>query len=96
MASNDKMTALKDAAHNLLTTLQKAEKTPGDIKVSIVPFAVDVNVGTDNVNASWIDWSDWEAENGTCSNSSYNKQEQLQVAGKDLDAAQRTACGTAA
>ena len=27
------MTALKEAAHNLLTTLKNAEKTPGDIKV---------------------------------------------------------------
>ena len=56
MASSGKMTALKEAAHNLLNTLKKAEKTPGDVKVSIIPFAVDVNVGTDNVNASWIDW----------------------------------------
>ena len=46
MASSNKMTELKKAAHNLLNTLKKAEKTPGDVKVSIVPFAVDVNVGT--------------------------------------------------
>ena len=69
MASSNKMTELKKAAHNLLDTLKKAEKTPGDIKVSIVPFAVDVNVGTGNVNASWIDWTDWDADNGTCSKS---------------------------
>jgi Flp pilus assembly protein TadG len=67
MNSSGKMTALKEAAHNLLDTLKKAEKTPGDIKVSIVPFAVDVNVGIDNVDAEWIDWEDWEARNGTCS-----------------------------
>jgi Flp pilus assembly protein TadG len=72
MDKSGKMTALKEAAHNLLTTLKSAEKTPGDIKVSIVPFAVDVNVGTGNVNATWIDWTDWEANNGTCSNSSYH------------------------
>ncbi len=48
---------------------------PGDIKVSIVPFAVDVNVGTGNVNADWIDWSDWEAKNGTCSKSSYSSSQ---------------------
>jgi len=74
MASSGKMTALKEAAHNLLTTLKNAEKTPGDIKVSIVPFAVDVNVGTGNVNAPWIDWTDWEAANGTCSKSSYHSK----------------------
>lgn len=72
MSSSNKMTELKTAAHNLLATLKTAEKTPGDIKVSIVPFAVDVNVGTGNVNADWIDWSDWESKNGTCSKSSYH------------------------
>ena len=74
MASSGKMTALKEAAHNLLTTLKNSEKTPGDIKVSIVPFAVDVNVGTGNVNANWINWTDWEAENGSCSKSSYHSK----------------------
>jgi len=74
MGSSNKMTELKNAAHALLTTLKNAEKVPGDIKVSIVPFAVDVNVGTGNVNANWIDWSDWEANNGTCSKSSYHNQ----------------------
>ena len=75
MSSANKMTELKAAAHNLLTTLKKAEKAPGDIKVSIVPFAVDVNVGTSNVNADWIDWTDWEANNGTCSKSSYSSSQ---------------------
>jgi Flp pilus assembly protein TadG len=67
MASSGKMTALKEAAHNLLDTLKKAEKTPGDVRVSIIPFAVDVNVGTDKVNEPWIDWEDWDERNGTCS-----------------------------
>jgi Flp pilus assembly protein TadG len=64
MSSNNKMVELKKAAKNLLTTLKKAEKAPGDIKISIVPFAVDVNVGTGSVEASWIDWSEWEDDNG--------------------------------
>jgi Flp pilus assembly protein TadG len=72
MSSSNKMTELKTAAHSLLTTLKSAEKVPGDIKVSIVPFAVDVNVGTANVNADWIDWTDWDSKNGTCSKSSYH------------------------
>lgn len=74
MSSSNKMTELKAAAHTLLTTLKNAEKAPGDIKVSIVPFAVDANVGTANVDAPWIDWTDWEAANGTCTNSNYNKK----------------------
>ena len=78
MAQSGKMTALKEAAHNLLTTLKNAEKTPGDIKVSIVPFAVDVDVGTSNVNATWIDWSDWEEVNGYCSNNNYSTKSSCQ------------------
>jgi Mg-chelatase subunit ChlD len=74
MASSGKMDALKTAAQNLLTTLQNAAQEPGDIKVSIIPFATDVSVGTGNVNANWIHWSDWEAANGTCSSSRYNKK----------------------
>ena len=74
MASSSKMTHLKTAAHNLLTTLQNAAKQPDDVKVAIVPFAVDVNVGTNHVNEPWIDWTDWEAANGTCSNSYYTKK----------------------
>jgi Flp pilus assembly protein TadG len=71
MAQSQKMTNLKTAAHNLLTTLKTAAKQPGDIKVAIVPFATDVNVGTSNVSAYWVDWTDWEAANGKCSSTSY-------------------------
>lgn len=74
MESSGKMDALKTAANNLLATLQKAAQNPGDIKVSIVPFATDVNVGAGNVDADWIDWSNWEAANGTCSNGYYSKK----------------------
>ena len=46
MSSNNKMTNLKTAAHNLLTTLKTAAKTDGDIKVAIIPFDTTVNLGT--------------------------------------------------
>ena len=78
MASSAKMTNLKTAAHNLLTTLQDAAKTPGDVKVAIVPFATDVNAGTGNVNATWIDWTDWDAANGSCSNNNYSTKSSCQ------------------
>ena len=71
MSSSNKMTQLKLAAKDLLKTLQNAAKKPDDIKVGIVPFATDVNVGADNKNASWIRWEEWEDSNGSCSNSSY-------------------------
>jgi uncharacterized protein YegL len=82
MASSNKMTNLQSAAHNLLTTLQNAAKQPDDIKVAIVPFATDVNVGTGYVNAPWIDWTEWEAVNGTCSNSSYKSKGSCESNGK--------------
>ena len=82
MASNAKMTNLKVAAHNLLTTLQNAANAPGDVQVAIVPFAVDVNVGTGHVDASWIDWTDWEDANGTCSKPSYTKKSSCVANGK--------------
>lgn len=62
MASNNKMTELKKAAKSLLTTLKNAAKSDGDVKVSIVPFAINVNVGTNNSNANWLDWSKWSGE----------------------------------
>jgi Mg-chelatase subunit ChlD len=65
MASANKMANLKTAATQLLTTLQGAAATPGDINVAIVPFAREVNVGSGNYNADWIDWSDWEDANGS-------------------------------
>jgi Flp pilus assembly protein TadG len=70
MSSSNKMTQLKTASKDLLKTLQNAAKKADDIKVGIVPFATDVNVGTNNKNASWIRWDEWEAENGSCSKSS--------------------------
>jgi Flp pilus assembly protein TadG len=82
MASSGKMTALKQAAHNLLTTLKNAEKTPGDIKISIVPFATDVNVGTGNVDAPWIEWTDWDIANGSCSNNNYSTKSSCTSHGK--------------
>lgn len=74
MQSSNKMTELKKAAKNLITTLKNAAKNPGDVKVSIIPFHVQTKVGTSNVNASWLRWDLWEAENGSCNKSGYNTQ----------------------
>jgi Flp pilus assembly protein TadG len=74
MQQSQKMTNLKASAHNLLTTLQNAAKQPGDIQVAIIPFDTDVNAGTGNAGAYWIDWTDWEAANGTCSNNNYTSK----------------------
>jgi Flp pilus assembly protein TadG len=74
MADSGKMTALKSAAQNLLTQLQNAAVNDGDVYVSIIPFSKDVNIGSTNYTQSWIDWSNWDAANGKCSNTYYTTQ----------------------
>ena len=54
MADNGKITALV-AHNNLLTQLSSAATTNGDVYVSIIPFVKDVNLGSSNYTASWID-----------------------------------------
>jgi Flp pilus assembly protein TadG len=66
MSSDGKMTALKTATKNMLTQLKTASAKDGDVYVSIIPFAKDVNVGAANYKEKWIDWRDWETKNGTC------------------------------
>jgi Flp pilus assembly protein TadG len=87
MSSNGKMAALKTAAHNLLNTLQAAAKQPDDVKISIIPFATDVNVGTVYKDESWIDWEQWEEVNGVCSSSYYKTRTACWNAGRTWTAA---------
>jgi len=67
MASAGKMSALQSAAKSLIDQLKTAAKNDGDVYISIIPFAKDVNVGTTNVNADWLRWDLWEGDNGSCS-----------------------------
>ncbi len=71
MSDAGKMAAMQSAARTLVDTLSAQATNNGDVLISIVPFNVDVNVGTSNINATWLDWSDWDANHGTCSNASY-------------------------
>jgi Flp pilus assembly protein TadG len=68
MASSGKITALKTATLNLLDTLKNAAVNIDDVQVSVVPFAKDVNVGKDKVNAPWIRWDTWTPASGGLSN----------------------------
>jgi Flp pilus assembly protein TadG len=70
MSSAGKIDALKTATKNLLDQLKTAAVHDGDVYVSIIPFVKDVNLGSGNYNASWIDWTAWDQQNGTCSNTS--------------------------
>lgn len=74
MASSGKMTALKTATHKLIDQLKSVARQDGDVYVSIIPFSKDVNVGPANHTASWIDWTDWDQKNGTCSKSRYTSK----------------------
>ena len=74
MASAGKMDALKSAARGFLSQMQASANTNGDVYVSIIPFANDVNVGKSNYNASWVDYGKrsggfdgWDSYNGSCS-----------------------------
>ena len=66
MAQNGKMSAMQSAAKDMIDTLSSYNKQTGDVYISIVPFAKDVNVGTtngtSNLTASWLNWTEWEGE----------------------------------
>ncbi|MGB8400295.1 pilus assembly protein TadG-related protein [Bradyrhizobium sp.] len=74
MADAGKMAALQPAAKTLIDQLSGLARNPGDVYVSIIPFAKDVNVGPSNYNQSWIDWTAWDAANGTCSRTRFTTQ----------------------
>jgi Flp pilus assembly protein TadG len=64
-SSPNKIQALQTASHNLLNQLQAAATNDGDVYVSIIPFAKDVNVGASNYSQSWLDFTSWDAANGS-------------------------------
>ncbi len=75
MDDDGKMPALKKAAKALLKQLKESASTAGDVYVSIVPFARYVNIGKSNYSKSFIDWTEWDKQNGQwdcAGNSSYN------------------------
>jgi Flp pilus assembly protein TadG len=81
MADDGKMTALKTATNNLLSQLQSLGAHAGDVYVSVIPFSKDVNLDPANYQANWIDWTSWEAANGSCSVSKYHSQGSCQSHG---------------
>ena len=55
MTSFNKIGALKTASQNLVTQLSALARTP-EVYISVVPFAIDVNVDKSNKSASWLRW----------------------------------------
>jgi Flp pilus assembly protein TadG len=99
MAWDGKMPAMQTAAKSLIDQLSVLAKNPGDIYISVVPFAKDVNLGTSYVNETWIDWTDWNNANqrkGSCSNSSYTRKSYCETNGAvwTPDHSQWTGCVT--
>lgn len=81
MSSSGKMPAMQTAAKALVDQLSALAKNPGDVYISLVPFAKDVNLGTSYVNETWMDFSVWASANptwGTCSNSYYTRMNHCQ------------------
>jgi Flp pilus assembly protein TadG len=78
MNDDGKMAALKTATTNLLGQLKKAATVDGDVYVSIIPFAKDVNADSANYTQPWVDFTDWDKKNGSkygsCNNSGYSDQ----------------------
>ena len=86
MKDDGKMAAMQKAAKSLVDQLSQLAKNDGDIYISVVPFAKDVNLGTSYKDATWIDWRFWSDQNptwGTCSNTSKtNKTDCLSKSGR--------------
>ncbi|QDW38307.1 TadE/TadG family protein [Bradyrhizobium sp. KBS0727] len=82
MAQDGKIGALQTAAKSLIDQLSALAKTTGDVYISIIPFAKDVNVGASNYNQYWVDFTTWDTINGKCSNNTYKKQSTCQANGK--------------
>jgi Flp pilus assembly protein TadG len=62
MAQDGKITALRNAvagSGGLIDQLSALSKTNGDVYISVIPFAKDVNVDASKYSESWIDWTDW-------------------------------------
>jgi Flp pilus assembly protein TadG len=84
MTDSNKIGALKTAANSLIDQLKATATNTGDVYISIVPFAKDVNIGASNyVNlAGYLDfdpakntvrnsYDGWDDNNGSCSKSSF-------------------------
>jgi Flp pilus assembly protein TadG len=55
MADGDKIGALKTAAKEFTKTLFDTATEPDQIRMSVVPFTLTVNVGNQYANAAWMD-----------------------------------------
>ena len=58
-----KLHEVKKAARSMLKALRERAKRDGaKIRVSVVPFAKEINIGVTHANQSWIDWSSYTGQ----------------------------------
>jgi hypothetical protein len=63
MGNGGKITALKSAAKQMVSTLFEGNDTSSTLKIGVVPFAAAVNIGSNNINSGWLDTSGYSAAN---------------------------------
>ncbi|OAF07484.1 TadE/TadG family type IV pilus assembly protein [Bradyrhizobium neotropicale] len=71
MNDYNKIGALRTAATNLVNQLSALAQNQGDVLMSVVPFNIDVNVGTSNSGASWLRWDQWDSRTTNNSGNTY-------------------------
>jgi len=83
MAQAGKMTALQGGAKNLIDSLSAQAINNGDVYISIVPFANEVNMGASAYKTSgFIDWSNWSTfasnmDGYTCGSSNSTRHQHM-------------------
>jgi Flp pilus assembly protein TadG len=85
MKDDGKMPAMQTAAKSLIDQLKVLAKNPGDIYISVVPFAKDVNFGTSYASQTYMDWTSWDTTNGTwgtCSDTNRTSKSSCETNGK--------------
>lgn len=85
MADDGKMGALQTATTNLINQLSASAQNNGDVYISMVPFANEVNLGTGYKSSGYIDWSNWSTsgsnEEGWDCGSNYSARNQTMRCG---------------
>jgi hypothetical protein len=91
MAQAGKMTALQGGAKNLIDTLGATATNAGDVWISIVPFANEVNMrGSTYKNSGFIDWSNWSTfasnlDGYACGSSNSNRNKTMKCGTSNND-----------
>jgi Flp pilus assembly protein TadG len=71
MSSSGKMTQLKTAAKNLISTLKTAAKKADDVKIAIIPFDTTVNLGTSYKDNDWFTYDNLSCGSKNCTSSNW-------------------------